>query len=91
METWADEQSVQLNSYFFSANKNKICQHIVYGRVSTWVLFNCDTGVNFLSKISQEQLAMIYEYIDPDFWKKNFIKHHQETAIVKSALKEAGL
>jgi hypothetical protein len=54
-------------------------------------LFNCDTGVDFLSKVNQEQLALIYPYIDPDFWRKNFIKYNQETAIVKDALKEAGL
>ena len=91
MEAWADENKVQLKSYFIAANTNRVCQHIVNGRISTWVVFNCDTGTDFLGKISQEQLAMIYEYIDPDFWKKNFIKYHHETAIVKSALKEAGL
>lgn len=91
METWADSESVMLNSYFFAANKNKICHDIVNGRLSSWVLFNCDTGVNFLSKISEEQLAMIYTYIDPDYWRKHFIKYNQETAIVKESLKEAGL
>lgn len=91
MENWAEEHSVMLNSYFFAAKTNKVCHDIVNGRVSSWVLFNCDTGVDFLSKINQEQLALIYPYIDPDFWRKNFIKYNQETAIVKDALKEAGL
>lgn len=91
METWADENQAQLNSYFIAAGVNKICQHIVNGRISTWVIFNCDTGVNFLSKVQDEQLAIIYDYIDPEFWKKHFIKFHTETSIVKEALKEAGL
>jgi hypothetical protein len=91
METWADAENVMLNSYFFAANKNKICHDIVNGRISSWVIFNCDTGVDFLSKVSEEQLAMVYPYIDPDFWRKHFIKYNHETAIVKEALKEAGL
>ena len=91
MESWAEEHNVMLNSYFFAAKSNKVCYDIINGRVSSWVLFNCDTGVDFLGKINQEQLALIYPYIDPDFWRKNFIKYNQETAIVKDALKEAGL
>lgn len=91
METWADEQDVQLNSYFFAGKLTKICHDIVHGRVSSWVIFNCESGVNFLTKVNEEQLALIYPYIDPDFWQKNFIKYHNETEIVKSALKEAGL
>jgi hypothetical protein len=91
METWADEQDVQLNSYFFAGKLTKVCHDIVYGRVSSWVIFNCESGVNFLGKVNEEQLALIYPYIDPDFWQKNFIKYHNETEIVKSALKEAGL
>ena len=55
------------------------------------IIFNCESGVNFLSKVNEEQLALIYPYIDPDFWQKNFIKYHNETEIVKSALKDAGL
>ena len=47
MESWADENGVHLHTYFFAANPNKICSHIVNGRVSSWVIFNCETGVNF--------------------------------------------
>jgi len=91
MESWADENGVHLHTYFFACNPNKICSHIVNGRVSSWVIFNCDTGVNFLSKLNPEQLQIIYSYIDPDFWRRYFVKFHQETAIVKDALKEAKL
>lgn len=91
MESWADEHGVHLHTYFFAANPNKICSHIVNGRVSPWIIFNCETGQNLLSKLNQEQLSIIYSYIDPDFWRKNFIKYHVETAIVKDALKEAKL
>tara|TARA_B100001057_G_scaffold131867_1_gene131119 strand:+ start:4580 stop:5317 length:738 start_codon:yes stop_codon:yes gene_type:complete len=91
MENWADEHEVQLNTYFFAGKLTKICHDVVHGRVSSWVIFNCESGVNFLSKVNEEQLALIYPYIDPDFWQKNFIKYHNETEIVKSALKDAGL
>lgn len=85
------EHGVHLHTYFFAANPNKICSHIVNGRLSPWIIFNCDSGVAFLGKLSQEQLGIIYEYIDPDYWRKNFVKFHTETAIVKDALKEAKL
>lgn len=91
MESHMKEHGVHLHTYFFAANPNKICSHIVNGRLSPWIIFNCDSGVAFLGKLSQEQLGIIYEYIDPDYWRKNFVKFHTETAIVKDALKEAKL
>ena len=91
MEKWADENGVHLHTYFFAANPNKICSHIVNGRVSPWVIFNCETGVAFLGKLNPEQLTIIYPYIDPDFWRQHFVKYHQETAIVKDALKDSKL
>ena len=54
---------------------NRICTHIVNGRVSPWVIFNCETGVAFLGKLNQEQLTIIYPYIDPDFWRQHFVKY----------------
>tara|TARA_B100000989_G_C19467648_1_gene439126 strand:+ start:350 stop:1081 length:732 start_codon:yes stop_codon:yes gene_type:complete len=91
MENWADQNGVHLHTYFFAANPNQICSHIVNGRVSSWVIFNCETGVNFLGKMNPEQLQIVYPYIDPDFWRKHFVKYHVESAIVKEALKEAKL
>ena len=91
MEKWTTKNNVGLNTYFFAASPNQICNHIVNGRVSSWAIFNCDTGLNFLEKISEEQQEMIYTYIDPDFWSPHFEKFANEVSMIKTTLKEAGL
>jgi len=92
MDDWSDSagENVLSKSYFFANSKNKICQDIINGRISCWVVFNTETGKEFLSKLNQEQLELVYEYIDPDYWRQYFIKYNKESKIVKETLKEVG-
>ena len=43
--------------------------HITTGRISPWVLFHCTSGLEFLEKLDEEQVAMIMPYIDPVFYR----------------------
>jgi len=64
---------------------------ITTGRISAWVVFNCDSGQSALDKLSTEQIEMIFPYIDPDYWKRKFVDYFADTEWVKHILKEAGL
>ena len=77
--------------YFRYANSNRICHHISTGRVSAWLVFNCDSGVDFLDTLNEEQLQIIYPYIDPEYWQRRFIDFVADTEWVKQALKDIGL
>lgn len=80
-----------LRDYFRYGNSNRICFHISTGRVSPWIVFNCDTGIGFLESLNEEQLAMIMPWIDPDYWQRKFVDYVADTEWVKMILKEAGL
>ena len=92
MDKWAEScgDNIQSSSYFFANNSNKIVQDIINGRISCWVIFNTDTGKEFLGKLNEEQIQLVYEYIDPDYWRQYFIKFNRESKIVKETLKEVG-
>lgn len=92
MDKWAEEAgtNIQSSSYFFANNNNKICQDIINGRISCWIIFNTDTGKEMLSKLNEEQVTLVYEYIDPDYWRQYFIKFNKESKIVKETLKDVG-
>ena len=92
MDKWAEScgDNIQSSSYFFANNSNKIVQDIINGRISCWVIFNTDTGKEFLGKLNDEQIQLVYEYIDPDYWRQYFIKFNRESKIVKETLKEVG-
>tara|TARA_B100002019_G_scaffold293271_1_gene319782 strand:+ start:1265 stop:1999 length:735 start_codon:yes stop_codon:yes gene_type:complete len=91
MERWAEDKESVFNHYFNYVSSNLLVQHVTTGRISPWVIFNCDSGVQALDKLSTEQIEMIFPYIDPDFWKRKFVDFFADTEWVKAILKEAGL
>lgn len=91
MQQWADDNGKQFNDIFKGSATNKVCNMIVNGRISPWVVYNCDSGVEMLSSLNEEQIALIIRYIDPDFWQRKFRDFVADAEFIKSVLKEAGL
>lgn len=93
MEDYASGDSgiASFNHYFRYGNSNRICHHIVTGRVSPWVVYNCDSGIDFLGHLTEEQIGMVMPYIDPDFWNRKFTDYMADVEWCKHVLKEAGL
>ena len=91
MQIWADECGGQFNQIFTHSAPNKVVQMVTNGRISAWVIYNCASGVEFLGKMNPEQLTMMFNYIDPDFWQKKFKDYVSDTEWTKMILREAGL
>jgi len=94
MQDYADEHPEFKNGfvdYFRYGSSNRICHHITNGRISPWIVFNCDSGVGFLESLTEEQIAMILPWIDPDYWQRKFVDYVADTEWVKMILKEARL
>lgn len=91
MQEWADENTSQFNHYFLYANANKVCYHISTGRVSPWVIYNSGTGVAWLEKLNEEQIGMIIEWIDPDYWARKFQDYLADTEWIKTVLQDSKL
>lgn len=77
--------------YFRQGNSNLICSHIINGRISPWVVFNCASGIEFLETLNEEQIAMILPWLDPDHWQSKFKDRVADTEWIKMILKDAGL
>lgn len=94
MQEYADSHPELKNGftdYFRYGNSNRICYHISTGRISPWVVFGCNSGVDFLDGLNEEQLGMIMPWIDPDYWQRKFKDYMADTEWVKSILEAAGL
>ena len=93
MQAYADEGNgiASFKDYFRFGNSNRVCHHIANGRISPWIVFNCPSGVEFLERLHEEQVAIILPWIDPDFWQRKFQDYVADTEWVKMILKEAGL
>jgi hypothetical protein len=79
------------SDYFRYGNANRIVYHISTGRISPWIVFNCDSGIGFLDGLNEDQTAIVMPWIDPDFWQKKFSDYMADVEWVKLILKEAGL
>ena len=94
MTTYAEEHPELKNGftdYFRYGNSNRICYHISTGRISAWVIYNCASGVAFLDSLREDQVALIMQQIDPDYWQKKFRDYPEDVAWCKSVLDAAGL
>lgn len=91
MQRWADENNEQFNDIFRNAASNKVCNMIVNGRISPWILYNCDSGVEFLTSLNEEQVTIIFKFIEPTYWEKKLRDYLADTEFLKSVLLEAGL
>jgi len=93
MEEYANGNSglADFSHYFKYGNHNRICHHITTGRISPWVIYNCDSGVQFLESINQEHLAIILPWIDPDYWNRKFKDYVADVEWCRHILKQAKL
>ena len=94
MQDYADANPDLKNGftdYFRYGNANRICHHITTGRISPWIIFNCPSGVEFLGSLSEKQVEIIIQWIDPEYWQRKFKDYLADTEWVKDILSKAGL
>ena len=91
MGEWAGEEDARLEDFFKYVNLNRVTQMIANGRISPWVLLNCETGKDMLTIMHDDQIKIIYEIIDPEYWKSTFKKRDKDKDFVTNTLKEAGI
>jgi len=91
MGEWAEQEGARLEDFFKYVNLNRVCQMIANGRISPWVLLNCETGKDMLTIMHDDHIKIIYEIIDPEWWKRTFKKRDEDTDFVRATLREAGI
>ena len=92
MMDWAEEnEPAAWNHYFNYVSLNRAVWHIRDGKISPWLLLNCKSGKDMLSKFSDEQLEMIYHVINPQHWAIRFKRQAGDVQLVKDVAKESSL
>ena len=91
MMEWADENKSIWNHYFNYVSLNRAIYHIKDGKVSPWLILNCKSGKQMMSKFNDEQLEIIYNVMDPQHWARRFQKQVSDVETVKEVVKESNL
>lgn len=91
MQRWCDNNAVNISDFFRKISTFEATQMIRSGRISPWVIYLTDSGVDLLESLSEEQLNMIEETINVNLWKSKFLNHREDSTFVKNTLKSFGL
>ena len=91
MMEWGDEHSAPFNHYFLYATLNRAVNDIVNGKISCWVILNCEDGKAMVRNMSDDQLNMIAPALDVPYWRKRFKELPADVALVKEICNEVGL
>ena len=87
---WGEQKQSPPHDCLRYGNSNAMCAAVAAGRISPWVIFNCDSGQKFLSELNAEQVAMIWPYIDADIWQRKFKDYPADQEWAREMLTKAG-
>lgn len=91
MTNWAETHNSLWNHYFMYVSTSRAIYDIKDGKISPWLLLNCESGKNLLNSLVDDQLASISNIIDPIFWAKKFKTNKKDLELVKQIVKESML
>ena len=91
MMTWAENNNSSWNHYFLYVSLSRACYDIKDGKISPWLVLNCNSGKNMLKKFNDEQLDSVSTIIDLPFWLHKFKKLPADVELVKQVTKESNL
>lgn len=88
MMNLAEKENVQLCDVFRFVNSNRICHLITNGKISPWIVYQSDTGKQFLSQLTDDNVTLIHDYIDPERWQIKFLRDPESVKQAKSIIRE---
>lgn len=91
MMAWAEKNNSQWNHYFKYVSLNRAVYDIKDGKISPWIVMNAPTGREMLGKLNDEQMGIIFQVMDPEFWARRFKMYPADIELVKEVIKEGSL
>ena len=88
---WSTEEGYEWNTYFVNATAPRMVYDVRAGKVSPWAIYLSETGSQLFTRMNDEQVRMIGEIIDANFWFRVFKDNPEDVDQVETLCKEARL
>jgi hypothetical protein len=88
--TIAKDSGIETKDCLRYANRNKLAYAVTTGKISPWMLYHSESGVDFLSSLDESQQKMIIDYINPEQWAIKFRRNTELVTQAKELLNAAG-
>lgn len=89
MIDWSNTYNASWNHYFLYVSLSRATFDIKDGKISPWLILNCNSGKDMLRKFNDEQLSAISTIMDLPFWLSKFKKYPEDVELVKQVVKES--
>lgn len=93
-ESWSQDWSERTGSpsrdCLRYGNTHAICHAVTTGHVSAWVLYNCDSGRDFLANLDSTNMQIVWPYVDSDIWGRRFQDYPADQALAEQVLTQWG-
>jgi len=86
----AENEKIQVHDVLRYGNKNKICQAVTMGKISPWMLYQSNSGTQFLDNLNEDHIKIVIDYINPQMWALKFKKDPEIANTIKETLEKAG-
>ena len=87
---WADTSGHPAEDCLRYGNSNTMTYAVSVGRISPWIIYNCESGQKFLNELDPTQIAMVWPYIDTDVWQRKFKDYPADQEYAKEILTKEG-
>jgi hypothetical protein len=87
---WAEKNGHPAEDCLRYGNSNAMVYAVTAGRISPWIIYNSESGQKFLAELDSTQVAMIWPYIDADFWMRKFKDYPADQEYARDILQKAG-
>ncbi len=86
----AEKDGILPKDVFRYGNQNRICHAITTGKISPWILYCSDSGVQFLDKLTQDHVKIVIDYINPEQWALKIRREPENVRTAKEILLSGG-
>jgi len=90
MEQWGRETGENWVDFFRKVSTSQATIWIRKGRISPWLLYS-GVGQPLFDRLSDEQLGLVREWINPLYWNSKIRNNKAEVDQIRAILEEAGV
>lgn len=86
----AEIENIQAKDVLRYGNKNRICQAVISGKISPWMLYCSQSGIHFLETLNTDHVRIVTDYINPEQWSLKFHRDPDIKQRITDTLSMAG-
>ena len=87
--SWSKDSGNPWHQFFLLAHPNIIVNWTLQGKISPWLIYNCNSALEFLGKCSAEQLHMLQSHAPITRWKIKFMRMNSHAETIRQTLAQA--